>query len=65
MKHYQIWIKWMNTGAWQMTDDFHSALHAREYFQNRISTSGGRIARVELRECTADTGEALFDILWR
>jgi hypothetical protein len=62
--HYQVWIKWTNTLEWQMVKAFPSAWLARDYVQNSVSVSGGRVARIELRERTADTGEALFDVSW-
>jgi len=63
--HHRVWVKWVNTGRWQEVAALCCRLDARDYAQNNISTSGGRISRIEIREPNAATGEAVFDSGWR
>ncbi len=63
-EHYQIWVRWTNTGEWEHLKSFMSAWGAREYAATGLSLTGGRIGRVEMRERGQTTGEALFDLSW-
>jgi len=63
-KHrFQVLVQWANTDEWQWVSCHYSRFFAVDKAMN-VSTSGGRVKRVEVRERGASAGEALFDMSW-
>jgi hypothetical protein len=66
--HYQVWLRWSDYKGWPSvwTCEFssHSFLDAQDFAENKVSRTGGKIARIEVRERGAGEGRALWDASW-
>lgn len=61
---HRVWVLPVNTREWQMVAGFSSRQDAREFAERGVSTSGGRILRVEIRTPNEQVGECTFDASW-
>lgn len=62
-KHiYTLYIHYMNGSKDELPFDVYSAV--RDYYQNNISYSGGRVKRVEVGMNLEGSLRAIWDIAW-